>query len=235
MNITLDRIRAKPLTSLGVLVLLIAAPSVSRATTAYSNFGAGFAYNTTQGLVVGNDLAGDNLAEADTFTPSSTLDFSTIEIALSCLATGDCPNSFTVDLTTDNSGVPNTSGGGVLASFTVTGSTLPIFGVSTHLTLTYAGSPLALNSGTAYWIAVLPDAGGVDQIVWNWNTTGDISSQAVASNGGGPSDAWLAPSGQTPGAYEVDGNPPGGVPEPGTFGMLLGGGLLLGLLRKIQG
>ena len=234
MNIiTLGRRGFKSATKLGALALMIGAPVVSHAAIVYSNFGSSFGYNTSQGNTIGNDGFGDDLAQADTFTPSSTLDLSTIEIAISCLASGDCANNFTVDLTSDSAGVPNTASG-VLASFTVTGSTLPVLGASTHLTLTYAGPTLALNTGTHYWIVVLPDASGTDQLVWNLNSTSDSSNLATAFAGGGSADTWFTLGG-TPGAYEVDGVSPGGVPEPGTLGMMLGGGLLLGLLRKIRG
>lgn len=223
----------KSVTSYGILAMMIALPAVSRATIVYSNFAASFGYDTLDGNEVGNDLASDNLAEADTFTPTSTLDLSSIEIPLSCLNTGLCPNNFSVEITTDTGsapGVPNTSS--VLASIAVTGSTLPIFGGSGHLTLTYSGPTVALAAGTQYWIVVLPDAGGADQIEWNWNTTGDSSASATAAVGGGPSDTWFN-LGSTPSAYEIDGT--SSVPEPGTIGMMLAGGLLLGFIRKVRG
>jgi hypothetical protein len=226
----------KSVTSFGILAVMLALPAVSRAAIVYTNFDAGLSYNPSFANEVGDDLAipPDNLAEADTFTPTTTLDLSSIEIPLSCLNTSLCPNNFTVELTTDSSGSPNTVSA-PLASFTVTGSTLPIFGVTTHLTLTYSGPTLALNAGTAYWIVVLPDASGTDQIEWNTPVnTNDTSAEEVAFAGGGSSDSWFALGG-TPNAYEVDGTVPGTVPEPGTIGMMLGGGLLLGFIRKVRG
>jgi hypothetical protein len=93
---------------------------------------------------------------------------------------------------------------------------------------------ISVLSGVAYWLVVLPDAGGADEIQWNLNTQTDPSNQAVASAGGGPGDTWYA-LGQTPGAYEIDGTlVTAGTPEPGTIGMMLGGGLLLGFLRKVR-
>ena len=232
MNIiNLGRRGFKSLTNLGALALMIGAPAVSRAAIVYSNFGPSFSYDTTGGNTVGNDGIGDNLAQADTFTPGATFDLTTIEIAVSCLASGDCANSFTVELTSDSAGLPNT--GSVLASFSVAGTSLPVLGGSTPVTLTYAGPTLALNSGTAYWLVVLPDAGGADQIVWNLNSTGDASNLATAFAGGGSGDTYYTLGG-TPGAYEIDGTPAGGVPEPGTVGMMLGGGLLLALFRKVR-
>jgi hypothetical protein len=210
----------------GVLALLIGAPAVSRASLVFSNFGAGFSYNTSVGNEIGNDGVGDNLAEADTFTAGSTVTFSSLEIALSCF--GACPDAFSVDLVADASGLPNTSS--VLESFSVLGTSLQVLGGSAHLTLTSVAHP-TLTAGTHYWIAVLSDLN--DHIAWNLNTTGDSSAEATAFAGGGAGDTWFA-LGQTPGAYEVDGSG-AGTPEPGTLSLMLGGGLLLGLIRKIRG
>lgn len=232
--ITLGRHGPKSVVKFGILAAMIASPAVSRASTVYSTFGPSFGDETGVADQVGPDGFGDNIAQAATFTPGSTLDLSSLEIALSCFNTGDCPDNFKVEVTADSSGLPNTSD--VLASFTVAGSTLPILGASSHLTLTYSGPTLALNSGTPYWVVVLPDATATDQIQWNLTPGSDIST-AVAFGGGGPGDTWFSAS-ETAGAFEVDGNNPGGgggVPEPGTLGMMLGGGLLIGLVRKIRG
>jgi PEP-CTERM motif len=214
----------------GVLTLMIGAPAVSRATLVFSNFGADDSYNTGFGNQIGDDGLGDNLAEADTFTPASTVDFSSLEIALSCF--GGCPDSFTVELTTDVSGLPNTDTG-VLESFTESGTSLAAQSSGpAPIMFTSILNPV-LTAGTPYWIVVLPDAGGVDQIAWGLNTQSDPSASATAFAGGGPTDTWVN-YGDTPGAYEVDGSSTSSVPEPGTLGMLLGGGLLLGLLRKVR-
>src|ERR1019366_894511 len=163
---------------LGLLALLAAvAPAVSRASVGYTNFGTSPLFNTTQGNEIGPDGLGDDLAEADQFTAAATLNLSTIEIALSCVNTGLCPNSFAVALESDDAGSPaNTVT--PLASFTVTGSTLPILGSSIDQTLTYSGPTLTLDSGTSYWLVVLPDAApvGADQIAWNLNSIGQTSS-----------------------------------------------------------
>ena len=66
---------------------------------------------------------------------------------------------------------------------------------------------------------------------WNNNSTGDSSNQGISTDGGA---TWFAPSGQTPGAYEVDGNAIGAVPEPGSLVLLTGGTALLGLARKLR-
>jgi len=221
-----NRYGFKFLTTVVFWSLILAAPVVSRATTVYSNFGASFAYDTGEGNLVGNDDAGDNLAEADTFTPGFTSTLQTIEIALSCEFVSDCPDATTVAIETDSGS--DSPSGVVLESFTIAGNTLPTFGVSTHLTLTSVLNP-TLTSGVQYWIAVESDTN--NRVEWNLNSTGDTSDQDVSGDGG---TTWFSASGQTPSAYEVDGIA-SSVPEPGTLGMLLGGGLLLGLLRKIRG
>jgi len=213
----------------GVLALLIGAPAVSRASIVFSNFAASDGYNTTQGNEIGNDGVGDNLAQADTFTAGSNFTFTGLTIALSCLSNGSCPDSFSVDLVADSGGLPNTSS--VLESFSVAGTSLQVLGGSGVVTLNSVLNPM-LTAGTSYWIAVLSDLN--DHIAWNLNTTSDASAEATAFAGGLPGDTWFA-LGATPGAYEVDGTVGSGTPEPGTLSMMLGGGLLLGLIRKIRG
>lgn len=222
MKNTQDRNGFKLLTTIVFWSLILAAPVVSRAATVFSNFGPSFAYNTSEGNLVGNDSLGDNLAEADTFTPTFTSKLSTVEIALACEFMGDCPDATTVAIETNSSDAPS---GTVVASFTIAGNTLPLFGVSTHLTL--SGPTPTLTAGVQYWIVVESDTN--NRVEWNLNTAGDTSDQAVSADGG---TTWFSPSGQTPGAYEIDGLV--ATPEPGTLGMMLGGGLLLAFLRKFR-
>ncbi len=231
MNITSARFGFKYLTKFGIVALMVAAPAVSRASIVYSNFSAGFGYQTGDGNGVGNDFLGDNLAEADTFTPGATYTFQSLEIALSCefsTSAANCPDQVTVDLETSSGDAPS---GTILETLPlVTGSTLQTLGASGYVTLTSSAHPI-LTSGTQYWVVVIADLN--DTVVWNWNSTGDVSDQATSLDGG---TTWNSPSGQTPGAYEIDGTTSGsGTPEPGTLSMMLGGGLLLGLIRKIRG
>jgi hypothetical protein len=224
--------RSKLLANLGALALMIAAPAVSRASTVYSNFTGSFLFNSGGGNLVGDDGLGigDNLGQGDTFTPGATYTFQSLEIALSCefsTSAANCPDDVTVDLETSSSNAPS---GTILESFTVTGRTLQTLGATGYTPLTSLVNP-TLTSSVQYWIVVLADTN--DTVVWNWNTAGDSSAQAVSSDGG---TTWLSPSGQAPGAYEVDGALVGNsTPEPGTLGMILGGGALLGLLRKVRG
>jgi hypothetical protein len=172
---------------------------------------------------VGNDFAGDNLAQADTFTPSTTATLGDLLLALSCSAS--CSDPFTVTLTTDSgSDYP----GSVIESFTLAGTSLGSAGVN--------NAPIQFNSvlfptltaGSQYWITVSSDLN--DTIAWSDNTTGDVSDQALSADGGA---TWFSPSGVTPSAYQVDSKTVvSGVPEPRTFVMLAGAVPLMWFVRR---
>jgi hypothetical protein len=83
-----------------------------------------------------------------------------------------------------------------------------------------------LLTGVQYWVAVTAPL--TDTVAWNLNVTGDVSDQASSTDGGA---TWFSPSGNTPGALEVNAAPASSVPEPGTSALLVGGALLLGLIR----
>jgi hypothetical protein len=191
--------RSGILTGTAVWILLFIAPAVSRADIdLFTNFGPGFSYNTGAGNFAGNafDGSGNNYAEGDTFTPTTSANFSALDIALSCFFS--CPDPVTVSLDANNAGVP----GAVLESFNVLGPLLGAFGSNNSpLVLTSVLHPL-LVAGTQYWVAVSTDLN--DSVVWNWNSTGDASSEAISTNGG---TTWFAPSGLTPGAYQVNATP----------------------------
>jgi hypothetical protein len=198
---------------LGVLTLLFMVPTVSRADDIpFTNFGAAYSYNTGVGNTVGNAFDGNNYAEGDTFTPSLSESFTSLRIALSCLF--GCPDNFDVSLTGSAGGAP----GAVLTNFIVNGASLGVFGANNApLILNPVLSPM-LTAGTQYWITVRSDLN--DSIAWNLNSTGDVAANAISSDGG---LTWFSPSGQTPGAFEVDGGT--AVPEPSTL-FLMGSGLI---------
>jgi hypothetical protein len=190
--------------SIGVWSLLFTGPAVSRADILlFSNFGPGLSYDTGDANLVGNAFDGNNYAEGDTFTPTTSGGLSSITIALSCFGSGSCPDNFTVSLTRNASGAPASA----LESFTVSGASLGIFGANNPpLVLDSLLHPL-LTAGTQYWVTVRSDLN--DSIAWNWNSTGDASDQAISADGGA---TWFAPSGLTPGAYKVNATPePAGV------------------------
>jgi hypothetical protein len=214
--------RSRILTSIGILTLLFAVPAVSRADSVlFTNFAAGSSFNTGIGNVVGFD---NNYAQGDTFTPTASADLSSLDIALSCFSA--CPDNFRVSLDANKSGTP----GAALESFSVSGASLRVFGNNNPpLVLNSVLIPL-LTAGTEYWVTVSSDPN--DSIAWNLNSTGDTSSEAISTDGG---TTWFAPSGLTPGAYQVNGTTlVSSVPEPSTLSlMLLALGLVLVMRKRI--
>jgi hypothetical protein len=214
MGTTFMTHRSAILTSLGVWTLLFAA-TVSRADVVlFTNFGPGFSYNTGLGNSVGNAFDGNDYAQGDTFTPTTTARFSSLDIALSCSFV--CADNFTVSLDANNGGMP----GATIESFTVSGPALGSFGANNPpLVLDSVLNPL-LTAGTRYWVTAASDLN--NSIAWNLNSTGDSSSEALSADDG---TTWFAPSGLTPGAYQVNGVQ--ATPEPSEFWILIG---LLGVL-----
>jgi hypothetical protein len=214
------------LTTVGVWTILFAAQGVCRADIKlFSNFGAGFAYNTSAGNAIGDglDFTGFNYAQGDTFKPSTSAKLSSLDVALSNFFG---TNSDTLTVSLDANGGGNAPGA-ALESFIVLPGVLGTLGNNNApLVLISALHPL-LTAGTQYWVTV-SDATGTDSNVWNWNDTGDMSDEAISADGGA---SWFVQSGlgQTPGALQVNGM--GTVPEPAGL-VLLATVLLLLCLGK---
>jgi hypothetical protein len=205
--------------SLRIFLLAVSLPAIAPASIIFTNLGAGQSYDMTQGNPVGNDFAGDNAAQGDTFTPTASATLSSIEVALTCIV--DCPasESFTVALRANIADAP----GAVIESFTFTGRTLGALGNNNPLITATSVLHPTLTAGTQYWITVSSLVNFA--ISWNDNGTGDTSDQAISSDGGA---SWFSPSGMTPSAYEVDGTITG-VPEPSTT-ILFGSAVMLSLM-----
>ena len=210
---------------MGALAAILPA-SASAATILFTNFGSSMAYDTTQGNPVGNDFAGDNAAEGDSFMIGSAATFSSANLALSCVVGCPAAMNFTVDLTADSGDSP----GAIIESFAFTNVTLGALGNNnTPITVTSVLHPL-LAASTQYWITVSSSLSY--SIVWNNNSTGDTNDQAVSSDGGA---TWFSPSGATPGALQVNGNL-SAAPEP-SGGLLAAAGLIAAwqLRKRIAG
>jgi hypothetical protein len=197
----------------GGSILVFAAPSVAEAGAVFTNFGPALSYDFNSGNPVGNAFDGNDYAQANSFLPSSSGSLQSLRIALSCALS--CPDAVGVSLTADSADQP----GLVLESFVLAGGALGSIGINNPPLFLLSVLHPSLIVGTRYWVAV--GAGLTDNVAWNLNTTGDVSDQAISSDNGA---TWFSPSGNTPGALEVD-----AVPEPGSF-MLVGGAFLLSLL-----
>jgi hypothetical protein len=204
--------RFKGVALIGALAALL--PATASASVIFTNFGPTLAYDESQGNPVGNDFAGDNAAQGNSFMLPSNAIFGSAMVALSCVV--GCPGAmnFTVNLTADSGDSPGT----VIESFVFTGAPLNGLGNdNAPITLTSVLHPTLLF-GREYWITISSSV--ANAIAWNNNSTGDIHDQAVSSNGG---VTWFSPSGATPGALELDGT---FVPEP-SAGLLAGTGLIV--------
>lgn len=206
---------ALPLT-LGAGLLMFAAPPAAEASVVFSNFGPGLSYDINNGGPVGNGFDGNTYAEGDSFSPSFGGQFQSLQIALSCVF--GCPDPITVSLTVDNGNQP----GAILESFLVPGASLGPFGTNNAPLLLNSVLHPALAQGSLYWVTVGADLN--DVVAWNLNTTGDVSSQAISTDAGA---TWFSPSGNTPGAMEVD-----AIPEPASFALFGGGAILVSLLVR---
>ena len=216
----IDHPSIKPLQSLALFGALTALLPVSASASSilFTNFGASLAYDTSQGNPVGNDFAGDNAAQGDSFIVSSNAVFQSALVALSCVVGCPASMSFTVDLTADSSDSP----GPIIESIPLTGVTLNALGNNNSpIAVTSVLDPTLL-SGKRYWVTVSSSVNYA--IVWNNNSTGDTNDQAVSSDGGA---TWFAPTGATPGALEVTGI----VLEP-SAGLLAAAGLIVACRRK---
>jgi hypothetical protein len=192
-------------------------PAQSAAGVIFSNLGTSPVFDLFNSNEIGNDFVGDNLAEADTFTPGATAQFGSLQLALSCFAT--CTDSFTVSLLADNLGTPGSAIENII---------VPVTSLTATPTLVIVNSvsqPI-LTAGTAYWIAISSDPN--DSIAWSNNATSDPSNQAISIDGGA---SWFE-LGNTPSAYEVDSTLTTTTPEPGTIA-LLAGGLILVMGRRL--
>jgi len=196
--------------------VVLAVSSVAEASTVFTNFGPALTYDITSGKPVGNAFDGNQYAEADSFIPAAGGSLQSLRLALSCAFS--CPDPFGVSLTIDIAHQP----GLVLESFVIAGGALGPLGTDSPPLLLLSVLHPALTKGTQYWVTVGADL--TDTVAWNLKTTGDVSDQAISTDNGA---TWFAPSGLTPGALEVD-----AVPEPGSWGLLVSGALLLSLLLQ---
>jgi hypothetical protein len=197
------------------LLLLTSAVARAQPTTVYSNFGAGFSFDTDpfHGWTINGFLAPGvgQQGISNRFTPAETVTFTGARLALSLWSP---PANVLVVLQQDNGGLPGT----VLEQITVgsLGYSPAVYAVTSVL------HP-QLQAGAHYWLTVLaPNAGSLAG--WQWNATGDVSAGGnfAGTQGGVASGPWgLNPNPVVRGAFQVEGTLVGVVVgieiKPGEF------------------
>jgi hypothetical protein len=205
-----------------VLAALISGAAVLRADVIYTNFGTGYAYSASAGVIVTNDSSARS-SVVIAFTPSANYDLTGIEL----VATDIIPDELgaTLGIFADNgSGQP---GGTPIELFTLDrlgqfGEAVPV------LTVTSLLQPLLL-ANTQYWIGLNAPVG--DFIVWNQSVTSSLGFSQTDGSGN-----WST-SNADQGAVEIDGTlapdaPPvltrtadsiATTPEPRAWWLMAGG------------
>lgn len=208
------------------LALLCALSSAAQATPLFSNFGAGYSYQTGSGLFAGdaNFDGSANYAQASTFTTSATANLGAIVLALSDFGFGQT-DTISISLMDSGSNIP---GSNVLESFTIAANTLGVLGNNNApLVLNSLLHPL-LNMGTQYWLAVSTSLSNL--IVWNFSNT-DFTNYNVESQSLDGGTTWDTPFGNTRGVFEIDAFA-AQIPEPATLALLASGAFGLAAFRR---
>lgn len=207
--------------------LLFAISSAAQAIPLFSNFGAGYSYQTGAGLLVGDgNLDGSaNYAQASTFTTNATANLGTIVLALSDFGFGQT-DTISISLRDSGSNLP---GSNVLETFTIAANTLGVLGNNNlPLVLNSVLNPL-LTVGTQYWLTISTSLTNI--IVWNFSDT-DFANYNVESQSLDGGMTWDLPFGNTRGVFEINAAVVQ-VPEPATLALLLSGAFgVVGFRRR---
>ena len=209
--------------TLATLVLLLTAANAGPvlAGIIFNDYGPAYTYNIEVGdTVSGATSVRGSVAEAFEFTPASTEAVTSVDFGIG-YASGT--NSVTVDLMTDNGGVP----GSVLESYSFAGLG-PFGSQDPPLTALSLSNPI-LAAGTNYWVVGFPGASDT-YAAWNWNDQAVTGPGEFSTDGG---STWSVPTPNVSmGAFEIFGT---AVPEPASlvlFGIGIAGLAVFGRRRR---
>jgi hypothetical protein len=166
----------------------------------------------------GYEVCGVNECEPQTrwvgasFTPSANYSMTDAEVLINGHGT------YNVLLYTDPSGLPGTE-------ITQIGSGLTVPSSASYITATVSGAPIALVSGTTYWLVLGSGTNGSDG---TWVVGGSPSTNTAVSTSGGAS--WTSEGSDTL-QFQIDGDM--AAPEPSSGWLLAGGVLLLAAWTRI--
>jgi len=152
-------------------------------------------------------------ALANPFSTTDTATLTSIDVVMD--TRGGAP--ITLALASDSNGLP----GSVLESWSLTlsGNTNALYSVTSLL------NPV-LTAGTTYWLEALPGANDNS----GWGVTSFGHTIAVSHSAG----IWTATTNEWESAFDVNGTAASATPEPSTFAMFGGAGLLAITLRNRQ-
>ncbi|MDC8785743.1 PEP-CTERM sorting domain-containing protein [Roseateles koreensis] len=196
--------------SFGLCLCGLGLSGTTLASVIFSNFSAGLSYDTSNGNPVGNGFDGNFYSQGSSFVAGSNAVLGSMEIALNKMSDNQQVGGITVNLT---AAAPD---GALLESWSLDLNSLGLFGNSNAPLLLGSLLNPTLVSGDEYWVTV--SLGGDSAAAWNWSSSGDTNPTAInAGDGGG----WFTPSGQTPGAFQLDAKgDTTQVPEPATLALV---------------
>jgi len=146
-------------------------------------------------------------------------------VLLGVSSLGAPPANIVIEIRSTNSGVPDITGGGLLASRSVAGSQLPTFGSSSLLAVDFSSTGFVFQSGVQYALA----ASGTATFAWNGTDPGAYADGSMYQ------DTAFFPTQNGPDRDLVFSVSLASVPEPASFACVMGLLALLGcLVRRKQ-